>query len=60
MQDGVQTGGRDNKKCERETTKHGQHLSCECKKAPGFDTKMCWEHKLLWVCTCVCKGETVS
>lgn len=46
------------KKGERETTKHGQHLSCEYKKeAPGIDTEMCLEQKVLCVCVCVCTQE---
>lgn len=51
------------KKGERETTKHGQHLSYEYKKeAPGIDTEMCLEHKVLCVCVCACAhtGEAVS
>jgi len=49
------------KKRDRETTKHGQHLSYEYKEeAPGYGTETCWEQKILWVCMCVCVGETVS
>lgn len=47
------------KKCERETTKHGQHVGCYYKKeALDFDTGMCWEQKVLWMCICMCIGKT--